>query len=186
MPVNEASYEETPYGRRIGSEGWFVLNLGDAAAVRNEEKGGVAYEIEPRDHDFSGLGVKFRILYPGEPNCYYHSENTQEGFLVVAGECTLIVEEQQRHLRQWDYFHWPPETRHVLVGAGEGPCAILMLGERVTDEVIDYPVSELAARYGASVAQQTIARGGLRRPARRVPARADPVAARRRPRLVIA
>ncbi len=155
MTVNEASFEETPYGRWISSDGWFVLNIGDAAAVRNEEKGGIAYAIEPREHMFDGVGVNFRVLRPGEPNAYYHSENTQEGFLVVAGECTLIVEEEERQLRQWDYFHCPPGTRHVLVGAGDGPCAILMVGDRVPDEVISYPVSEVAARHGASVAKET-------------------------------
>ena len=46
MPVNEASVEETPYGRYVTSDGWFVLNLGDALAVRNEEKGGAAYPLE--------------------------------------------------------------------------------------------------------------------------------------------
>ena len=39
MPVEEASSEETPYGRYITSEGWFVLNLEEALAVR-KEKGG--------------------------------------------------------------------------------------------------------------------------------------------------
>ena len=38
MPVKEASSEETPYGRYMTSEGWFVLNLSDALAVRNEER----------------------------------------------------------------------------------------------------------------------------------------------------
>jgi len=47
---------------------------------------------------------------------------------VLSGECTLIVEDEERQLRQWDYFHCPAETHHVIVGAGDGPCAILMLG----------------------------------------------------------
>jgi hypothetical protein len=46
MPVKEASSEETPYGRYVTSEGWFVLNLADALAVRNEEKGGAVYPLE--------------------------------------------------------------------------------------------------------------------------------------------
>ena len=40
------------------------------------------------------------------------------------------------------------------MGAGEGPCVILMMGSRSGPEV-RYPVSELAARYGASVAEET-------------------------------
>jgi uncharacterized cupin superfamily protein len=152
--VNEATSVETPYGRYITSDGWFVLNLQDALAVRNEEKGGANYPIEPRELPFEDLGVHVRILWPGDPNALYHSEGAQEGFLVLSGECTLVVEEEERQLRQWDYFHCPAGTGHVLVGAGDGPCAILMVGAR-PDEPIRYPVSEVAAKYGASVTTET-------------------------------
>jgi len=155
MPVSEASSEETPYGRYITSEGWFVLNLTEALAVRNEEKGGAVYPIEARDARFTDFGVNVRVLSPGEPNALYHAENGQEGFLVLSGECTLLVEEEERPLRQWDYFHCPPDTRHVFVGAGEGPCAILMIGLRPEVETLFYPASEVAAKHGASAAKET-------------------------------
>jgi uncharacterized cupin superfamily protein len=153
MPVNEASSEETPYGRYITSDGWFVLNLADSLAVRFE-KGGAMYPIEPQEAGFRDVGVRVRVLEPGEPNALYHSEGVQEGFFVLSGQCTLLVEEEERPLRQWDYFHCPADTRHVIVGAGDGPCAILMLGAR-PDVGIRYPVSQVAAKYGASVAKET-------------------------------
>jgi uncharacterized cupin superfamily protein len=152
--MNEARSEETPYGRYVTSEGWFVLNLGDALAVRNEEKGGVVYPIEGREAPFRDFGVNVRVLQPGQPNCLYHSENAQEGFLVLSGECTLLVEEEERPLRQWDYVHCPAGTRHVFVG-GEEPCAILMIGARPEHEELLYPVSEVAAKHQASVATET-------------------------------
>jgi uncharacterized cupin superfamily protein len=155
MPVDEASSEETPHGRYITSEGWFVLNLGEALAVRNAEKGGAVFPLESREARFGDFGVNVHVLWPGGPNCLYHSESGQEGFLVLSGECTLLVEEQERPLRQWDYFHCPPGTRHVFVGAGHGPCAILMIGLRPDDETLTYPVSAVAAKYGASVAKET-------------------------------
>jgi uncharacterized cupin superfamily protein len=155
MPVTEASSEETPYGRYITTDGWFVLNLADALAVRNEEKGGATYPLESRESPFRDVGVRVSVLWPGDPNALYHSENAQEGFLVLSGECTLIVEEDERSLRQWDYFHCPAGTRHVIVGAGDGPCAILMLGARPEAERLHYPASEVAARYGASAAKET-------------------------------
>jgi uncharacterized cupin superfamily protein len=155
VPVEEASSEETPYGRAITSEGWFVLNLADALAVRNEEKGGAVYPLESQDARFGDFGVNVHVLWPGEPNALYHADSGQEGFLVLAGECTLIVEEQERALRQWDYFHCPPDTRHVFVGAGDGPCAILMIGLRSEVETLHYPVSEVAAKHGASAARET-------------------------------
>jgi uncharacterized cupin superfamily protein len=152
--TDEARIEDTPYGRYVGSEGWFVLNLGDALALRNEEKGGARYQLEGRDAPFRDLAVNVTVLWPGEPNGLYHSEDGQEGFLVLSGECVLVVEEQERSLRQWDYVHCPSGTRHIFVGAGEGPCVILMFGPR-PEEGLLYPVSEVAAKYGASAAKDT-------------------------------
>ena len=154
MPVEEASSEETPYGRYVTSDGWFVLNLAEALAVRNEEKGGAVYPLEAREARFCDFGVNVRVFAPGEPNALYHAESGQEGFLVLSGECTLVVEEEVRTLRQWDYFHCPSETRHVIVG-GDGPCVVLMIGARPEIETLHYPVSEVAAKYGASAATDT-------------------------------
>lgn len=154
MPVEEAHAEETPYGRYITSPGWFVHNLEDALAVRFRQ-GGALYPLEPREAPFRDLGVNVRVLWPGDASALYHAEDAQEGFLVLAGECVLVVEEQERQLRRWDYFHCPPDTRHVIVGAGDGPCVVLMIGARVVKETFTYPVSAVAAKYGASVAKET-------------------------------
>src|SRR5207342_3025542 len=78
MPVNEARSEETPYGRYIASDGWFVHNLEDALAVRNEEKGGAMYPLEPREQPFGDVGAHVRVLWPADPNALYHSEGVQE------------------------------------------------------------------------------------------------------------
>jgi uncharacterized cupin superfamily protein len=157
MPVEEARSEETPYGRYITSDGWFVHNLANALAVRNGEKGGAMYPLEPREAPFADFGVNVRVVWPGDPSAMYHAEDAQEGFLVLSGACMLIVEGQERPLQQWDYFHCPAGTSHVIVGAGDGPCAILMIGSRPDVETIRYPASEIAAKYGASVAKETSA-----------------------------
>jgi len=154
--MDEAKLDETPYGRNPASdEGWFVLNLADALAVRNEVKGGAIIPLEPRGGPFKDFGVNVHVVWPGEPSALYHSENAREAFLVLSGECTLVVEEQERLLRQWDFFHCPAGTRHIFVGTGEGPCAILMIGARPEAEQLHYPVSEVAARHGASAAKET-------------------------------
>ena len=154
MPVNEASSEETPYGRYVTSDGWFVLNLSEALAVRNEQKGGWVYPLEARDAPFRDFGVNVRVFAPGQPNALYHAETGQEGFLVLSGECALVVEEEERTLRQWDYFHCPSMTRHVIVG-GKEPCVVLMIGARPDDETLHYPVSDVAAKYDAAAAKET-------------------------------
>jgi hypothetical protein len=47
--------------------------------------------------------------------------------------------------------HCPPGTRHILVGAGDGPAVVLMLGARPEGRTIEYPVSERARAHGAGV-----------------------------------
>jgi uncharacterized cupin superfamily protein len=153
--MDEARIDDTPYGRNPAEEGWFVLNLADALAVRNEEKGGAMYPLEPQGGPFTDFGVNVHVVWPGEPSALYHSEGVREAFLVLSGECTLVVEERERPLRQWDFFHCPAGTRHIFVGAGDGPCAILMIGARPEAEQLRYPVSEVAAKHGASVTQET-------------------------------
>ena len=58
-------------------------------------------------------------------------------------------------MKQWDYLHCPPGTAHITVGAGDGPCAILMVGTRAPDATIHYLVEPAAAKYGASVETAT-------------------------------
>jgi uncharacterized cupin superfamily protein len=98
--------------------------------------------------------MNIQIMQPGQPNCLYHSEPVQEDFLVLHGECTAIVDGEERPLRQWDFLHCPAGTEHVFVGAGDGPCAVLMVGSRRLDQA-HYPVNEVAAKYGASVQTAT-------------------------------
>jgi uncharacterized cupin superfamily protein len=85
----------------------------------------------------------------------YHAESNQEDFLVLAGECVLVVAGEERLLRAWDFVHCPPGTGHVFVGAGEGPCVIFMTGARTGERQIVYPRSEPALRHRASVETET-------------------------------
>jgi uncharacterized cupin superfamily protein len=142
------------HGKRAAGEGWFVVNATEApwGTVRGR---GRWTELEPPPRGFERYGVNIHVLMPGEPNGMYHSESNQEDFLVLGGECLLLIEGEEHRLRQWDFVHCPPWTRHIFVGAGDGPCAILMIGARDPDERIHYPVDELARRHGAGVARAT-------------------------------
>ncbi len=153
MAIPEARIEQTEAGSRAASPGWFVVNLADAAWQRIEV-GGEWTDFEPPD-GFEQYGIGVHVLQPGQPNGKYHSENVQEDFLVLHGECVVIVEEQERRLKQWDFFHCPPGTRHICVGAGDGPCAILMVGVRGEGKKLHYPKSELAAKHGAETPVET-------------------------------
>jgi uncharacterized cupin superfamily protein len=157
--VPEAPLEDSGSGLAPAGDGWFVVNVRDAhwSTAENSEKKppGSDCRFESREFPFPQLGIKLRVLEPGQPNGLYHSENQQEAFLVLSGECRLLVEGEERLLRPWDFFHSPAGTEHIFVGAGDGPCVILMAGARLEDEQLHYPVSELAARYGASVEEET-------------------------------
>ncbi len=148
----EAKIVETEHGKQAEGDGWFILNVAEATWFEHDQFGTFA-RIEGEDR-FPHVGVNVHVLRPGEPGCRYHREDKQEGFLVLAGACEVIVCEERRPLKQWDYFHCPPGVDHVLVGAGDGPCALLMLGAR-GDAKITYPVSAEAAKNGASVKVET-------------------------------
>ena len=152
--VAEARSEDGGDGLAPVSEGWFVVNVRDAA-WRNHESFGADCRFESPAARFTQLGVNISVLQPGQPNCRYHRESLQEDFLVLFGECVLLVEEQERRLQAWDFVHCPPGTDHVFVGAGDGPCAILMTGSRSDDVSVVYPVSELALCHRAGVQAET-------------------------------
>ena len=151
--VNEAHLESSDSGRVATTDGWFVLHASEAPWLRSERFGlGCRFEGQTR---FPQIGVNLRVLEPGKPACLYHRENAQEDFFVLSGECILVVEEQERRLRTGHFVHCPAGTTHVFVGSGEKPCVILMIGHRPAAEELCYPVSEAAAKYGASVAEET-------------------------------
>ena len=138
---------------RAMAQSWFVMNVADAEWQTTE---GGEKRRSGSECTFEGnqLGVRIHVLPPGEPNGCYHSETQQEGFLVLAGECTLLVEGEELQLKQWDFFHSPPGTEHIFVGADDSPCAIFMVGWRTGEWTVRYPVSELAARFGAGVERE--------------------------------
>jgi uncharacterized cupin superfamily protein len=85
-------------------------------------------------------------------------QTEQEDFLVLAGESLLIVEGQERPLKQWDFVHCPPGTKHVFVGAGDAPCVLLAVSSRQFQKDGPwgfYSVDETAARYNASSPEET-------------------------------
>ena len=150
--IPEAPMQDGPGGKQPAGEGWFVINARDAAWIHNEKFGaGVTFEGTPQ---FPQYGINIQVMWPGQPNCYYHAEEGQEDFLVLSGECLLLVEGQERRLKAWDFVHCPPWTEHVFVGAGDGPCVFLGVGARNAGEGLVYPVSELALRHGAGVAEE--------------------------------
>jgi uncharacterized cupin superfamily protein len=154
VEAREATIRQTEEGAVVETDGWFVLNLADVVWERHAVAGEWS-SFEPAGQRFAQYGIGVHVLQPGQPNGMYHAESAQEDFLVLSGECLLIVEEQERLLRQWDFVHCAPGTHHIFVGAGARPCAILMVGARGQGNKVRYPRSEVAARHGASAPEDT-------------------------------
>jgi uncharacterized cupin superfamily protein len=154
--VPEARLEDSGSGLAPVTDGWFVVNVRDAEWWFADSRGArCAFENEygATPVGFAQLGINITILEPGQI-VLYHAESNQEAFLVLAGECRLVVEGQERLLRQWDFFHSAPWTEHSFVGGDDGVCVILMAGARLGPDV-RYPVSDVAARYAACVPEAT-------------------------------
>jgi uncharacterized cupin superfamily protein len=131
---------------------WFVRNLRDARWRANEL--GVQCDFEDELH-FPEVGINLKVVEPGQPMWMYHREAFQEDFLVLRGECLLIVEGEELPLRQWDLSHCPGGIAHVIVGAGAEPALVLAVGNRVGRHWIVYPAERVALQCGAGVEQET-------------------------------
>jgi len=163
--VPEARLERVASGLAPVTPGWFVVNAADAAWVTNDEWAGVCifesddFVLRGRpdltEYVKPGAGFTIRVVPAGKPGGFYHAESVQEDFLILMGECVLIVEDQERRLRTWDFVHCPPMTGHTFVNTGTEPCVILATGNRRDDLERVYARSEAAERYGASVEADT-------------------------------
>ena len=91
--VPEAKLKGTDLGFVPEGHGWFVLNARDVSWITSQERG--------QDTDFEGrqewsqLGFRIQVLSPGQRGIY-HGESGQEDFLVVSGECVLVIEGEER------------------------------------------------------------------------------------------
>jgi uncharacterized cupin superfamily protein len=163
--VDEARLEALDSGSAPLGEGWFIVNVADAAWLTNEVFGARCVFEANRPvlrrrpdldvYAFAELGITLAVIWPGQPSGLYHAETNQENFLVLRGACVLVVEGEERKLRAWDFVHCPPGTAHVFVGTGEGPCVLFMVGRRSADKGIVYLRSELARGHGAGVETET-------------------------------
>ena len=171
--VPEARLESTEHGLVPVGDGWFVVNARDARWRPGKGRG--AYCIFEGEPGFSQVGIHLVALAPGEPMAMYHWEADQEDFPVLAGEALVIIEGEERPLRQWDFVHCPAGTNHVIIGAGDASCLVVAIGARDRSTGPDwgaYTVNEAAVGHGAGVEQETTApeeayaRFGPREPSR--------------------
>ena len=165
--VDEARLEEVGSGVAPVNPGWFVVNIAESAWINNAAFGSrCVFESSPRVLEgrpgvepqmFPQVGFTLAVLEPGKPTGMYHAESSQEDFLVLTGECLLLIAGEERRLRAWDFVHCPGGTEHVFVGTEGAPCVIFMTGARIAGKTIVYPHSELALAHAAGVEEETAA-----------------------------
>jgi uncharacterized cupin superfamily protein len=158
VTVPEAPFERTENGLVPGGPGWFVVNAREARWLHAEGRGARLPFEGDGEAEFAQLGVSLFVLEPGEPMGMYHWEADQEEFLVLSGEAMLVIEGEERPLRPWDFVHCPPDTSHIIVGAGEGPSAVLAIGAREHQDGPGwggYPIDETATSHGVGVERET-------------------------------
>ena len=152
--VEEARLQATESGRAPVSEGWFVVNVRDTVWLSNDVFRSCCIFEGDDTPPFPQVGFTLAVLQPGQPSGLYHRETNQEDFLVLAGECLLVIEGEERPLKAWDFVHCPPNTEHGFVGGGDGPCVIFMVGARGGTDTL-YVRNEVALRHGVGVETET-------------------------------
>jgi uncharacterized cupin superfamily protein len=134
--------------------GWFAVNVADARWLHNRMRSVCRFGGEGEAH-FDDLGVSLYWLEPGHPMSLYHHEAGQEDFLVLRGECVLIIEGEERPLQPWDFVHCPPRTPHTIVAAGDGPALVFAVGARKEKGGAQYPVDPVAIAKRAGVPDES-------------------------------
>ena len=118
MAVPEAKLVEKSGGLTPDGPGWFIMNVADALSYKHPTSGQyISFEGKDR---FPHYGIGIHVVWPGQASAMYHAESNQESFMVLEGECRLLVEGEERIMRKWDFFHCAPMTRHITIGAAEG------------------------------------------------------------------
>src|SRR3954453_13186826 len=105
----EAQLQDLGSGLTPVTGGWFVVNVRDAAWWFADTRGGrCAFENEYGGPPgaFAGLGINLPVRQPGRRSLY-HAEANQEAFLLLSGECSRLVEDEELRLRAWDFFLSP-------------------------------------------------------------------------------
>ena len=152
MGVPEVPARETRFGLVNDGDGWYVISARESR-WRDTGRFGFFCNFEGKQR-FRQLGINLNVLEPGQSLGLYHRERVQEDFLVLAGECLLLVEGEKRALRRWDFVHCPPGTNHMIVGAGSGPAVVLAVGARGRGNRVVYPVEPIALEHGVGAERE--------------------------------
>ena len=149
----EATLKETDAGLVPDGEGWFVLNARDARWWQSERLGrSAALEGEP---EFSEVGFKSTSCFPASRTACITESRARRTSSCCPASASSSSKGRSNSSKAWDFVHCPPMAEHIFVGAGDGPCVIVMTGRRKESDEIRYPVNDVAAKHDAGVLEET-------------------------------
>src|SRR3954451_10081645 len=96
MPVPEAKLVDKSGGLTPGDPGWFIMNVADAVSFKHPQAGQYIRFEHLDNAPFPHYGIGIHVLCPDQPNAMYHAESNQESFMVLEGECRVIVGGEER------------------------------------------------------------------------------------------
>ena len=152
--VDEARLEDTEYGRAPATEGWFVVNVRDAAWMRNS-KFGAACIIESADVQFPQIGYTIAVLGRGGRAASITARTTRRTSSSSRASASRSSRARSGGCGRGTSSIARPGTEHIFVGAGDEPCVIFMAGARAHRGSAVYPRNEVALRHGAGVEVET-------------------------------
>jgi hypothetical protein len=75
--VSEARLEELTAGLTPVTDGWFIVNVRDAAWVTNDTLASACTFEGDGTPPFGEVGLTLRVLQPGQPSALYHRESNR-------------------------------------------------------------------------------------------------------------
>jgi uncharacterized cupin superfamily protein len=97
-------------------------SLGDAAGLKN-------------------LGVHIMTVAPGERSSEYHCHKYEdEAIYVLSGRGTAVIGDMSHKIGPGDFLGFPGSgPAHETINDGDGPLVCLVIGQRLAQDVVDYP-----------------------------------------------
>ena len=87
------------------------------------------------------MGVHIIHVESGKESTEYHKHHyEEEGIFVLSGSGTVVIEGDQYPIAKGDFLGFPRRTAaHSIVNDGSGTLICLVMGQRLDQDVTDYP-----------------------------------------------
>jgi uncharacterized cupin superfamily protein len=101
------------------------------------------------------LGASIYELPPGGRSTYHFHHGSEEMLVVLRGRVTLRTPDGERELEEGDVVHFPsgPDGAHEQLNRTDAPVRYLVMGNRVSPEVVEYPDTRQITAQGRLASQ---------------------------------